>query len=210
LEEVGRDLSRPHQQCRETRCGVPPRSMASCSSWASMSPSPRFRSIWCPGGIDHCRPGRPSFAIIWKGLHSIDLFVVPTIAFQQLFAGHRDPQQNAVTRPSQFLAANSASSCSSEGNEAAPGRVSDFVGSEGFSPASTCGGITNSSARATMSINMRSAPTVVDATEIPFRSSADIPPYLRQCMSPRMARRVDSLRCRTFAAKEAKRTSDEG
>ena len=34
-----------------------------------MSPSPRFRSIWCPGGIDHC-----------------DLFVVPTIAFQHLFA----------------------------------------------------------------------------------------------------------------------------
>jgi hypothetical protein len=34
-----------------------------------MSPSPRFRSIWCPGGIDH-----------------YDLFVVPTIAFQHLFA----------------------------------------------------------------------------------------------------------------------------
>jgi Integrase core domain len=43
--------------------------MASGSSWASMSPSPRFRFIWCPGGIDHC-----------------DLFVVPTIAFQHLFA----------------------------------------------------------------------------------------------------------------------------
>jgi hypothetical protein len=26
-------------------------------------------SIWRPGGIDHCRPGRPSFAIIWKELH---------------------------------------------------------------------------------------------------------------------------------------------
>jgi hypothetical protein len=48
---------------------APPRSMASGSSWASMSPSPRFRFIWCPGGIDHC-----------------DLFVVPTIAFQHLFA----------------------------------------------------------------------------------------------------------------------------
>jgi hypothetical protein len=28
-----------------------------------MSPSPRFRSIWCPGGIDHC-----------------DLFVVPPVS----------------------------------------------------------------------------------------------------------------------------------
>jgi hypothetical protein len=22
-----------------------------------------------PGGVGHCRPGRPSFAIIWRGLH---------------------------------------------------------------------------------------------------------------------------------------------
>src|SRR6266545_3014174 len=30
--------------------------------------NPRFRSTWCPGEIGHCRPGRPSFAIIWRGL----------------------------------------------------------------------------------------------------------------------------------------------
>src|SRR5256885_278278 len=30
-------------------------------------PSPRFRSTWCRGVIGHCRPGRPSFAIIWRG-----------------------------------------------------------------------------------------------------------------------------------------------
>ena len=50
-----------------------------------MSPSPRFRSTWCPGG---------SAIATWKtflrnhaeGIASIDLFVVPTIAFEQLYA----------------------------------------------------------------------------------------------------------------------------
>src|SRR5438105_8274246 len=32
----------------------PPRSTASCSSSASTSRSPRFRSTWCRGGIGHC------------------------------------------------------------------------------------------------------------------------------------------------------------
>jgi len=32
------------------------------------------------------KPGRRSFAIIWRGLHRSNLFVVPTIAFEQLFA----------------------------------------------------------------------------------------------------------------------------
>src|SRR5437899_12127981 len=45
--------------------------MASCSSWASMSPSPRFRSTWCPGRIGHCRPGRPSFAITPRELRQL-------------------------------------------------------------------------------------------------------------------------------------------
>src|SRR3954471_13551177 len=43
--------------------------MASYSNWASMSPSPQFRSTWCPGNIDHCRLGRLSFAIMRRGLH---------------------------------------------------------------------------------------------------------------------------------------------
>src|SRR6516225_4407753 len=60
--------------------------MANCLSWASSSPNPRFQSIWYPGQTGHCRPGRPLFAIIWKGSRAIDLFVVPTITFQQLFA----------------------------------------------------------------------------------------------------------------------------
>src|SRR4051794_11355856 len=38
---------------------------------ASMSPSPRFRSTWCPGGIDHFKPGRPSFAITRRGLRPL-------------------------------------------------------------------------------------------------------------------------------------------
>jgi hypothetical protein len=58
--------------------------MVNCSSWVSRSPSPRYRSTWCPGEIGRCRPGRPSFQM--EGIASIDLFVVPTIASQQLFA----------------------------------------------------------------------------------------------------------------------------
>ena len=45
--------------------------MASCSDWALMSPSPRFRSTWRPGRIGHRRPGRPSFAITPRGLHRL-------------------------------------------------------------------------------------------------------------------------------------------
>ena len=45
--------------------------MASCSDWALMSPSLRFRSTWCPGGIGHRRPGRRSFAITPRGLHRL-------------------------------------------------------------------------------------------------------------------------------------------
>src|SRR5260221_4067270 len=66
--------------------------MASYSSSATRSLSPRSRSTWCRGEIGHCKLGRPSFATI----ASIDLFVVPTIAFQQLYAflvlGHRRRQ----------------------------------------------------------------------------------------------------------------------
>jgi Integrase core domain len=45
------------------------------ASSASRSPSPRFRSTWCRGAMGHCRRGRPSFAIIWRGLRrSISLW----------------------------------------------------------------------------------------------------------------------------------------
>src|SRR5262249_35277571 len=44
--------------------------MANCLNSASRSPSPRFPSTWYRGGIGHCRHGRPSFAIIWRGLRS--------------------------------------------------------------------------------------------------------------------------------------------
>jgi hypothetical protein len=60
--------------------------------------------MWCPGRIGHCRPGKPSFGNQAEGIASIDLFVVPTIAFQQLFAflvlGHERRQLLwfAVTR----------------------------------------------------------------------------------------------------------------
>ena len=54
-----------------TRCGERPGSMASCSDWASRSPSLRFRSTWCPGGIGHRRAGRRSFAITPRGLHRL-------------------------------------------------------------------------------------------------------------------------------------------
>src|SRR5260221_8958526 len=60
--------------------------MVSCSSSASKSPNPQFRSTWCRGQIGHCRLGGPFLAITWKGLHRSILFVVPTIAFQRLFA----------------------------------------------------------------------------------------------------------------------------
>src|SRR5262249_3438322 len=43
--------------------------MVSCSSSASMSPNPQFRSTWCRGQIGRCRLGRPFLAIPWKGLH---------------------------------------------------------------------------------------------------------------------------------------------
>src|SRR5476649_2833366 len=120
--------------------------MVSCSSSASRLPSRRCRNTWCRGKVGRCRPGRPSFAIMRRGLHrlislwsprwrlssysgswclaiaaagsrseehtselqshrdlhsfptrrssdlnhaegiaSIDLFVVPTVAFEQLF-----------------------------------------------------------------------------------------------------------------------------
>jgi hypothetical protein len=42
-----------------------------CSNSASRSPSPRFPSTWYRGGIGHCRLGRPSFAIIWRGLRQL-------------------------------------------------------------------------------------------------------------------------------------------
>src|SRR6516225_1297975 len=45
--------------------------MANCSNWASRSPSPRFPCTWYRGGIGHCRLGRPSFAIIWRGLRRL-------------------------------------------------------------------------------------------------------------------------------------------
>ena len=45
--------------------------MASCSGSASRSPNPQFRSIWCRGQIGHCRSGRPSYAITWKGLRRL-------------------------------------------------------------------------------------------------------------------------------------------
>jgi hypothetical protein len=38
------------------------------------------------GAGGHCRAGKFSFAMTWRRFASIDLFVVPTNAFQQLFA----------------------------------------------------------------------------------------------------------------------------
>ena len=64
-----RDLIR--RMSFETRSGAPPRSMASCSRSASMSPSRRFLTAWCPGEVGHCRPGRPSFAIMRTGLRRL-------------------------------------------------------------------------------------------------------------------------------------------
>src|SRR5215831_3238127 len=60
--------------------------MASDSNWVSTSLSPRFRFTWCRGEIGHCRPGRPFFATHMEGIALIDLFVVPTITFERLFA----------------------------------------------------------------------------------------------------------------------------
>jgi hypothetical protein len=37
--------------------------------------------IWCRGGIDHCRPGRHSFQIIWKGLHRSISLLFQRLAF---------------------------------------------------------------------------------------------------------------------------------
>src|ERR1700730_7131991 len=36
-----------------------------------MSRSPRFRSTWCRDRVGHCRPGRFSFAIMWRRLHRL-------------------------------------------------------------------------------------------------------------------------------------------
>jgi transposase InsO family protein len=52
--------------------------MASCSSSASRSPNPQFRFTWCRGQIGHCRPGRPSSAITWKGLRRLICLWFPT------------------------------------------------------------------------------------------------------------------------------------
>jgi transposase InsO family protein len=59
--------------------------MASCSSSASMSLSRQSRYTWCRGEVGHPRPGRHSFAIHAEGIASIDLFVVRTVTFEQLF-----------------------------------------------------------------------------------------------------------------------------
>jgi hypothetical protein len=78
--------------------------MASCSNWASRSPSPRFRSTWCRGGIDRCRPGRLSFAIKWRGLPRLICLWFRRLPFSNyshfLFSGHRRRQLLwfAVTR----------------------------------------------------------------------------------------------------------------
>ena len=64
-------MQKSEANCRAASCPfrkLHPRSMANCSSWASRSRSPRFRSTWCLGGIAHCRPGRRSFATTWRGL----------------------------------------------------------------------------------------------------------------------------------------------
>src|SRR5947209_2956846 len=58
--------------------------MASCSSSASRSPNPQFRFTWCPD-----RPLQTWKTFVrnhMEGIAAIDLFMVPTIAFQQLFA----------------------------------------------------------------------------------------------------------------------------
>src|SRR5476649_2828390 len=45
--------------------------MVSCSSSASRLPSRRCRNTWCRGKVGRCRPGRPSFAIMRRGLHRL-------------------------------------------------------------------------------------------------------------------------------------------
>jgi Integrase core domain len=75
--------------------------MASCSSSALTLPNPRFRSTWCPGEIGHCRPGRPSFAIIWRGLRRLICLWFRRLPFNNsMVLGHRRRQLLwfAVTR----------------------------------------------------------------------------------------------------------------
>jgi hypothetical protein len=76
-----RDLIRRMSIDYENHSGARPRSMASCSSSASRSPNPRFRSIWCRGGIDHCRPGRTSFAITWRRLRRLICLLFQRLRF---------------------------------------------------------------------------------------------------------------------------------
>ena len=73
-----------------------PKSTVSCSNWASMSRSPRFRSTWCRGRAGHRKSWKIFLRNHGEEIASIDLFVIPAIAFRQLFAflvlGHRRRQ----------------------------------------------------------------------------------------------------------------------
>jgi hypothetical protein len=51
-----------------------------------MSRSPRFRSTWCRGRAGHCKSWKIFLRNHGEEIASIDLFVIPTIAFRQLFA----------------------------------------------------------------------------------------------------------------------------
>src|SRR5947209_1460817 len=99
--------------------------MASCSSSASRSPNPQFRFTWCPD-----RPLQSWKTFVrnhMEGIASIDLFVVPTIAFQQLFAflvlGHerRRLLSFAVTRnpTAEWLADRRAAPCRGQARDEA-------------------------------------------------------------------------------------------
>src|SRR4051794_15147381 len=60
--------------------------MPSCSSSAPRSLSPWSLSTCCRGEIGHCKLGEFFLCdAIWMGLRLLNLFVVPTMAFQRLY-----------------------------------------------------------------------------------------------------------------------------
>ena len=60
--------------------------MVNCSRSASTLPSPRFRNTWCRGKVGHCRLGRPSFAIMRRGLRRLISLWSRRLTFERLFA----------------------------------------------------------------------------------------------------------------------------
>jgi hypothetical protein len=58
--------------------------MANCSNSGLMLARPRLQNTWPREGARPRKAGRPSFAIMPTASH-LDLFVVPTISFRQLY-----------------------------------------------------------------------------------------------------------------------------